>query len=203
MDEAPSDNMGHLKVMAGIGGVCVQWALLEHLVLGMIATNEGMPLDRAYLMFGSLDMKPRLDMAILLARDAKAPEPMVKRIIAVRTALKDEKLADRRNQAVHGVHKEAARPDAIQLTMPRWAGDRRTQTVTALDMYDLAGRLAELQNEIWLVGEDIHAWKVRVADNRLKDAQSKLTIANTPVILKIAKSLYASAQSLWRNFKRE
>ena len=138
--EPPEDNMSHLKVMAGIGGVCVQWAFLEHLVLGMITTNEGMNLDRVYLMFGSLNMKPRLDMAINLARAAKTPVPLIQRIEAVRKALRDERLADRRNQAVHGVNKAAAQPDSIQLTMPRWSEPRRTETVTVLDLYQLNTR---------------------------------------------------------------
>ena len=143
MAESPTDNTGHLKVMAGIGNVCVQWALLEHLVLGMIATNEGIALDRVYLIFGSLDMKPRLDMAILLARDAKTPESIVKRIIAVRTALRVEKLTDGRNQAVHGVHKDA-QSDSVNLTMPRWSGEKRTQVVTVMDLFRLSTRLSEL-----------------------------------------------------------
>ena len=193
--------MGHLKIMAGIGGVCVQWALLEHLVLGMIATNENMTLDRVYLIFGSLDMKPRLDMAINLARASKTPEPLVKRIIAVRTALKDEKLADRRNQAVHGVHKESSHADSIDLTMPRWSGDRRTQTVSTTDLYQLSLRLKELGDEIWSIGDEVQAWKMRVLNNRIEHSKRQLAVANTPIFLKITKGLYASAQGLWRNLK--
>lgn len=168
MEQPPNDNMGHLKVMAGIGGVCVQWSLLEHLVLGLIATNENMPTDRVYLIFGSLDMKPRLDMAINLARAGKTPVPLVQKIVAVRKALQDERLADRRNQAVHGVHKATEQPDSIQLTMPRWTEPKRTETVSTADLYQLSTRLAELGNIIWQVGEEIHAWKMRVLSNRLK-----------------------------------
>ena len=187
--------------MAGIGGVCVQWALMEHLVLGMISTNETMDLDRVYLIFGSLDMKPRLDMAINLARAAKTPAPMVQRIVAVRKALRDERLADRRNQAVHGVHKTCYQPDSIQLTMPRWPEPRRTETVTALELYQLSTRLSELGNEICAIGAEIHAWKIRVLENRVEHSKRQFAVANTPVIFKIAKSLYASAQGFWRNFK--
>ncbi len=202
MSEPPVDNLDHLKIMAGIGGVCVQWALLEHLVLGMIAANEGMPSDRAYLIFGSLDMKPRLNMAILLARDAKIPNDIVKRIEDVRKALREEKLTDRRNQAIHGVHKASGQPDSIDLTMPRWSGSRRTQTVTVMDLFSLSTRLAELGNEIWLIGEDVQAWKMRVLNNRLEHSKRQLAIANTPVILKLAKDAYASAKGFWRNIKR-
>ena len=200
MTKSPSDNTDHLKVMAGIGGVCVQWALLEHIVLGMIATSEGISLDRAYLMFGSLDMTPRLNMAILLARDAKTPESMVKRIIAVRTTLREKKLADGRNQAVHGVHKDA-QSDSVKLTMPRWSGEKRTQVVTVMDLFRLSTRLSELGNDIWLIGDDIYSWKMRMGNNRLEDTQRKFGITNTPILLKITKSLYASGQHFWRNFK--
>lgn len=187
--------------MAGIGGVCVQWALLEHLVLGMIATNEGMVVDRVYLMFGSLDMKPRLDMAINLARAAKVPVALIKRIESVRKALRDERLSDRRNQAVHGVHKAAEQTNSIQLTMPRWREPRRTETVSEADLYQLSVRLAELGKDIWSIGDDIHAWKMRVLDNRLEHTKRQLFVTNTPVILKLAKGIYASANRIWRNDK--
>lgn len=200
MCESDIADYSHLKVMAGIGGVCVQWALLEHLILGMIATNEGMHLDRVYLIFGSLDMKPRLDMAINLARAAKTPVQMVKRIEAIRTALREERLAERRNQAVHGVHKAAGRPDSIQLTMPRWSGPRRTETVSALDLYQLGTRLAELGIAISAVG-DIHQWKMRVLDNRLERRQRQLAIEDTSTLMKIAKRLKDSGQRLWRRLK--
>ena len=127
--------------------------------------------------------------------------PLVKRIGAVRTALKDEHLSDRRNQAVHGVHKESSQPDSIELTMPRWSGPRRTQTVSAMDLYELSTRLGELGNDIWSIGEDIYAWKMRVLNNRLEHSERQLRVASAPILHKVAKSLYARAQSLWRNIK--
>lgn len=174
MAAIPTDNMSHLRIMAGIGGVCVQWALLEHLVLGMIATNEGMRLEKAYLMFGSLDMKSRLDLAINLARAAKVPVPFVKRIENVRKALREERLSDRRNQAVHGVHKAFSQPNSIDLTMPRWPEPRRTQSVSETDLHQLGVRLAELQKDIWSLGEAIHLWKMRMLENLPSRPDGKL-----------------------------
>ncbi len=160
--------MGHLRVMAGVGHVCLQWSLLEHLILGLLATIERMDLDKVYLVFGSLDMKPRLDMSINLARAKKVPVSIVKRIEAVRTALRDERLADQRNQAVHGVHKASDQPNSIQLTMPRWSGPRRTETISEMDLYRVATRLSALGVEIDAIGEAIHEWEMRVLINRAK-----------------------------------
>lgn len=184
--------------MAGIGGVCVQFSLLEHLTLGLIAAIEGQDLDKTYLVFGSLDAKPRLDMAILLARHIKAPVEYVKIIENVRKALRDERLTERRNQAVHGVHKDADTPDAVQLTMPRWSGARRTETVTAKDLAFLAIRLQELQRDITTATHEIFEWKMRVSENRLNHIKCEAAIADTPIVIKIAKNFYSRAQRFWR-----
>lgn len=196
MDQASADDWGHVKVMAGIGGVCVQWALLEHLVLGLIGHIEAEDLDKVYLVFGSLDMKPRLDMAILLARHHKVPEEYVRIIANVRKALQDERLSDRRNQAVHGVHKELE-GDSINLTMPRWKGNRRTERVSAQDLGRLAIRLQELQKEIIRSGDEIFNWKMRVANNRLEHLKREAEVTSTPIVAKITRNLYSRAKNLW------
>jgi len=194
--------MGHLKVMAGIGGVCVQWALLEHLALGLIAGIEGNALDKIYLMFGSLDMKPRLDMAINLATAAKVPTSLVQHIRAVRTALRDERLSDRRNQAIHGAHKASDEPDSIQLTMPRWGEPRRTETVSVIDLYNLSRRLHSLGSEIDAIATEVHEWKMRVLNNRLEHSKRQAAEAGTSLLVKIAKNLNARRQNFWRKLNR-
>jgi len=47
--------------LAGIGHICLQWALLEQTLLGIIAAAENMPLEKTYTRFGTTDMMPALE----------------------------------------------------------------------------------------------------------------------------------------------
>lgn len=75
------------KHFAAIGHICLQWALLEHTVLALIAAAEHMPMPKVHIIFGGLDMLPRVNMAITLARQARWPQHLVKRIEVIRKAL--------------------------------------------------------------------------------------------------------------------
>lgn len=179
--------------MASIGHVCVQWALLEHSLLSLIGTVEAMPLEKVYRIFGSLDMMPRCNMTINLARDAKAPTALVKRILAVRKELQDG-LDQKRNQVIHGVHAFTGVNDSVQLTMPRWSEPKRTQTVTALEMAELGQALNRLSSEVLAIGEDFFNWQQRVAQNRLDHIEREIAIARTPIVIKIAKDAHRRFQ---------
>ncbi len=63
----------------------MQWSQLEMAILGIIMQVEPMDPEKAYLIFGGLDIQPRLNMAINLARQNKLPPLYVSRIVAMRT----------------------------------------------------------------------------------------------------------------------
>ena len=147
--------------LAGIGHICLQWALLEQTVLFVIASAETLPIDKVYPRYCGLDMLPRLNMAIGLTREAKWPVRLTRPLVEIRTALQrgGGGIADRRNLFVHGVHKLTDVPGEYELTMARWGPDKRDQTVTVVDAAELANRIAQLVQKAEGVFRDYGIWK--------------------------------------------
>ena len=152
-----------IKIYAGMGVVCVQWALLEHMVLAIISATENMPLDKVYIMFGGLDMLPRINMALRLSREAKWPAALTKRIEEIRVGVQGKSgrhgLQERRNQLIHGVHKASEKPHSVSLTMVRWQGPKRTQDVSVTEVYELASQLGALAQEASSIFDAYGVWK--------------------------------------------
>jgi hypothetical protein len=195
MANAPVD--GQIKVLACIGNICLQWSLLEQAGLFVISTIEKELAPKTYLKFGNLDMVPRLNMAINLARDAKVPVYLVKRLEAVRTSVRDN-FQDKRNQAVHGVHSAASDPDSVTFTMVRWFEPKRTQTVSAVDLYAVATGLHALMEETLAISDAIHEWRIKVLQNRIDHAERQLAESDTPVWFKAAQDVYGRIKRLLR-----
>lgn len=124
-------------VSACIGNICIQWALLENNLMAILAACQDIPFDEAALLFGSLDMKPRLNMAILLSRHHKWPPPLIKRLEGLRTNIDKAKMIDRRNLAVHGVHSMSDLPQTFRLYTPRRKGSAQREEWSILDAYKL------------------------------------------------------------------
>lgn len=141
--EPPTDQTSFL---ASIGHICLQWALLEQTILFIIGAAENLPIEKVYPRYGSLDMLPRLNMAINLTREAKWPVRLTNPLVEIRKALQrdGDKIAERRNLFVHGVHKPTEVPGEFELTMARWSADKRNQIVTVVDGVELANSIAQL-----------------------------------------------------------
>jgi len=186
-----------IKFMASIGHVCLQWALLEMTILAVLDALEDMPHERGAIVWGGLDMLPRFHMAINLAQFHKAPHAIPLELRAIRKALQDG-IADGRNQAVHGAHKDSGVLDSVQLTMVRWPEPRRTQTVTLEDMFKLSEDIHALQRRCYAVFEAIGAWKF--PNNGAGNSGNNLSHGRADVIAdsKIAQRIYASVNRLWR-----
>lgn len=163
---------GHVKIMAGIGHVCVQWSRLEMLILGVISSIETMPTEKVEIIFGGLDIIPRVTMAINLARHAKMSQPIISRIEKVRSRLQGG-VADKRNQVVHGAHRDWE-GDEVTLTMVRWKGDRRSQRLSIKEIHALGVEIHDLGQECWSLMEVIHKWHLRRIDHRHKQALSQI-----------------------------
>lgn len=121
--------------MAAIGHVCIQWALLENNILAVLCACQAVEWDEAALLFGSLDMKPRLNMAVLLAKHHKWPTPLIKRLESLRSNIDKSKLVDRRNLIVHGVHSDSSLPQSFNLYTPRRKGSAQRETWSVMDAY--------------------------------------------------------------------
>ena len=170
---APQDN-GQIMIMASIGHVCLQWARLEMFVLGAIAAIERIPVEKSEVLFGGMDLIPRLNMAVNLARHAKLPQPLVSRMDKIRKKVQSD-LADRRNQAVHGAHRDWEGYE-VTLTMVRWKGDRRSQRLTVNDIHNLAMEIHAVAEETYAAMEAVYAWRInRIAEqNSLVDMTGQL-----------------------------
>ena len=140
-------------MMAAIGHVCVQWALLENNLLAILATCQTIPLEEAAIIFGSLDMKPRLNHAILLTRHHRWPRPLQTRIEALRKNIDKSKLVDRRNLIVHGVHSASDLPHSVNLYTPRRKGTAQNETWSVMDAYRIGEEVKAAALEAW----DIYA----------------------------------------------
>src|SRR4051794_1451847 len=74
--------------LSAIGHICLQWALLEQSVLFVIGAIEDLPMQKAYVMFAGMDMKPRLNLAIELAMQARLPHArLIKPLMDIRKQL--------------------------------------------------------------------------------------------------------------------
>jgi hypothetical protein len=134
--------------MACIGFVCVQWALLENNLLGLLATAQNILIEEAAIIFGGLDMRPRLNTAILLAEHHKWLPPLQKRLKELRAAIDKAKLIDRRNMLVHGVHKEADKPETFVLYSPRKKGSAQQEIWTVGDAYNVGLAIQTAATEV-------------------------------------------------------
>jgi hypothetical protein len=185
--------------LAGIGHVCLQWALLEQTILAIIASAENMPLEKTYPRFGTLDMMPRLNMAIKLAHEASWPVRLTKPLAEIRKAVQreGEGLADRRNLFVHGVHAETDVAGEFELTMVRWAPEKRRQVVTIVDAVDLATRLHLLVKKAEAVFDGYGVWKFGTkrdasSDGQIATSLTRLRLVRAYNIKRALKLLFAN-----------
>jgi hypothetical protein len=145
--------------LAGIGHVCLQWALLELTLLALLCAIEEMPTEEGDLVFGGLDMQARVNTAISLARHHKLPRLLIVELEAVRRSLQKGRILERRNQAVHGAHAETEEFGTFQLRMSRWPVPKKLQRVSVEDMLKLTEEVHELQRRTVKVMDQFGDWK--------------------------------------------
>jgi len=186
--------------MALIGYICLHWALLEMMLLGIISAIENIPKEKANIIYGGLDMLPRCGMAINLARHARLPGPTIARIEAIRKALQGtDGIAARRNQAVHGVHSASPLPAHVRLTMVRWKGEKLTQEISVQNMYDLGMANAAMGIEAGKIFDDYGAWKF--GDHRPENRDGEEIQPESSIRLKIAQHINACVDHFRRWIK--
>jgi hypothetical protein len=108
-------------------------------------------------------------------------------------------LAERRNLFVHGVHAAGENLGETTLTMVRWPGDIRHQTVTALDAAKLANQLSLLSKEVEGIFSDYGVWKFGIEDK----ANGNQQIAQTKAAVRFirAQNIKRALKLLWANLK--
>lgn len=148
--------------LSTIGHVCLQWSLLELTLLALLSDMEGIDLEKGEIIFGGLDIKPRINMAITLGTRHKLPPPMLKELRAVRKVIQDE-LMDRRNQAVHGAHGESELLGTYNLRMSRWPAPKKLQPVSYENMIALTEEINAVQRRVYAVLTDMVEWQAKRA----------------------------------------
>lgn len=144
----------NIAIMAAIGHVCLQWSRLEMAALGLIIAIEPTEFEKGAVLFGHLDLQPRVNMALALARANRLAPPVIKRIETVRRKLQKDGLSDRRNQVVHGAHRDMEGIETT-LTMIRWKGEKRSKRMTAPEINAIAVEAYELGSEVWSIMMDV------------------------------------------------
>ncbi|MFI4933857.1 MAG: hypothetical protein ACHP7N_04515 [Caulobacterales bacterium] len=104
-----------------IGSICVHWSAIEGYVALTIWEMLGVRAETGKILTGGLDMLPRLNMAILLARHLKAGKKIERALVALRKEIQDG-LDQRRNVAVHGLNYVIE--GKVLVEMHRGRGDR-------------------------------------------------------------------------------
>lgn len=159
-----------VQVLACIGHICVQWALLEAYGANIIWALLPVGYDTGAVITGGMDMLPRYNAAIALAEHKHAPTPAIQKLKAIRKTLQDG-LADRRNQAVHGIHSAVeGDPSKIRLTMLRWKGSKRDEERSTQDLHQTSQDTRSLQH---LAEEALHIiWEWQLRTSQPKPTES-------------------------------
>lgn len=181
--------------MAAIGHVCIQWSLCENNILAVLCAIEGLNIDHAAIVFGGLDMKPRLNMAINLATHHKIDPRLKTRLRNLRTAMDKANLADRRNRAVHGVQKASETPHTFTMYMPRLKGDAQHRDVSIMEMHQLGLEIKQAGDEAWSIFEAYGLWKF--GKDGPKNITSEFMTAPTGIIASIKQYFRARTKGRW------
>lgn len=150
--------------LAGIGHVCLQWSLLELTVLSILYALKDVDHVEGDLLFGHLDLVPRLDMAIALLDHQRAPGQLVSRLKVIKEQLgRKGKIKERRNQAVHGAHADTDVLGTYNLLMSRWRGPKKVSAVSLEDLIKLTEDIHALRLQAYGVFEALWEWKLKGA----------------------------------------
>ena len=181
--------------MTAIGNVCLQWSRFEISILMVIFALEDIPPEKGDIIYGGLDWKPRLNMAINLAEYHKAPHSIRKRLRALRNRIRNEDLNERRNQVVHGAQ-SASEGGKTNFMMSRWPQPKKIQALSPVEIGALGTVLMEIGQEAAEIFDAIGAWKF--PEHCDEDHGHPVTEPNSVSLFKLAQNTYARIKNFWR-----
>jgi hypothetical protein len=184
-----------IKALATIGGVCLQYSLLELTLANVIAAMLDLDDEKTAIVTGGADMKARLGMAIALSDHMRAPYAIRQGLKNIRTKLKEKDLIQRRNQAVHGAQRTTGLTTTFK--MLRWKGARREEEVSILSLHEVATELNRLSEDAHAVFLAIGKW--RFGEHPDENAADNLSSRRAVPRLKLTQRLYARVEHFWRN----
>jgi hypothetical protein len=137
----------------------MQWSNVEYQVAQTIWLILGLDVETGKIVTGGLDMLPRLNMAINLARHRKAPVELTSQLVKTRASIQD-KLDVRRNRAVHGVNSWFPGDATVHVEVHRGKGGRERKPLPEDD-------LRQLGQEIHRVGKELNTVLLRAKKGAL------------------------------------
>lgn len=126
-----------------IGNICWQWAHLEYLIALAIWSLLRIDNDTGRLITGGMNILPRINLALNLAKHLNAPTQAQRALKEVRTTLQ-KGLDERRNRAIHGHRSlDSSDPQAEFVEMHRGKGAGTKVRQTNKDLAQLGGDIAD------------------------------------------------------------
>lgn len=133
--------------LASVGDVCIQWANVEYQVAHIIWCVLDVNMEVGKIVTGGLDMQPRLNVAIILAKQLDAPTYLIDGLVQARKDIQDG-LDIKRNRAVHGVtYFDPALPTAM-VELHRGKGPKTPVEFSNDDLEIFRGELNNLGNRL-------------------------------------------------------
>lgn len=135
------------RYLAQIGLIAVQWSHLEVVFSNAIWYLLRLDVETGKIVTGGLDMVPRANMAINLARHLKAPKVLIDGLVLARKKIQDG-LDQRRNQIIHGVQRSGRDHSTALIDVHRGKGSRQTSEVSLDDLIKLSAGLKAVREPL-------------------------------------------------------
>lgn len=130
-----------------VGNICAQWSNLEYQFAHVIWVLLALDMDTGAIVTGGLDMLPRANMAINLARHLQAPRELITALEKARKQIQDG-LDVRRNRAVHGVQFYHEGGDDLYVEVHRGKGGRGRKLLPDQELADLGREIHNVSFEL-------------------------------------------------------
>jgi hypothetical protein len=144
--------------LACVGRVCIEWATLEYHLANAIWFLVDLDKPTGRIVTGGLDMLPRLNMAINLARHKRADKLLISALVDAREAIQGG-LDTRRNRAVHGL--QFTDGGVYTVEVHRGKGGRDRQDLTTAELESLGEEIHQLELSFASVLVSVMAKKIR------------------------------------------
>lgn len=150
--------------LATVGYICATWSNFEAAIAQAIWIMLNLDDATGRIVTGGLDMRPRANMAVRLARHLKMPTEFTRALEDARASL-DNGLMAKRNLAVHGIHHPRTQEDAMMLDLHR-GKHKKPEPFTDTDLNAFAEELYQAYKAF------VDALKVSVASRMRRTASS-------------------------------
>lgn len=132
--------------VVSVGMICRHWADIEYIFSQTIWHLLKLDAETGKIVTGGLDMLPRVNMAINLAKQTKQPSDLLRILEEARTAIQDG-LDTRRNRAVHGVM-FIGEGFNYEAEVHRGRGSRKREFLPASELRGLCDDLLKLHSKL-------------------------------------------------------